>query len=213
MRRYARIKKTNTKKMENIKKVFYINLDSRSDRRAQINAELEAYGITAERFPAIVDTPANVGCFRSHLEVLKTARAHNYENVAIFEDDFMFLVDKPTFEAQLRAFFELNIRWDVLMLSYNVLRSEPYNELVSYGRNVQTASGYIVHRRFYDRLIANLEDALPNLIRTQRHWFYMNDACWKLLQPCSEWFFFNMRIGKQRPSYSDLEKKEVDYGV
>jgi GR25 family glycosyltransferase involved in LPS biosynthesis len=199
--------------MENIKKVFFINLDSRPDRRSEIETELAAYTIQAERFPAIVDTPSNVGCFRSHLEVLKKAKEHKYESVAIFEDDYMFLVDAPTFHQQLKAFFDLKMPWDVLMLSYNVLRSEPYNELVSYGRNVQTASGYIVHSRFYDRLIANLEEALPNLIRTQRHWFYMNDACWKLLQPCSEWFFFNMRIGKQRPSYSDIEKKMVDYGV
>lgn len=199
--------------MEHIRQIYYINLDRRADRREQIEGELARMGLSGTRFPAIEDTPGNVGCFKSHLAVLKLAKEQDWENILIFEDDFEFLVTKDQLEAELRAFFESGVRYDVLMLSYNLIRGEPYNSTVGYARDVQTASGYIVHKRFYDKLINLYEWALPRLIQTQRHWLFMNDAVWKRLQLRSEWFYFLTRIGRQRPSYSDLELRDVDYGV
>lgn len=200
--------------MEHIHKTVYINLEKRSDRRAELEQEFVAMGIQdAERFPAIEHSVGMIGCHMSHLAVLKMAREHGWDNVLIFEDDFQCIVDKETFHTTLAAFFEKNIPYDVVMLSYNVLKSEPYDEIVSYAREAQTASGYIVHKRFYDSLIENLETALLRLIETQQHWLYANDQCWKSLQSHSEWFYCNTRIGIQRPSYSDLSNRFVDYGV
>jgi glycosyl transferase family 25 len=198
--------------MDYIKHIYYINLDRRPDRRAHIEEELARMDLTATRFPAIEYTPGHVGCFKSHLAVLKLAKEHDFENVLILEDDFQFLVTKDEFYAELRAFFESGMPYDVLMLSYNLKIGEPCNETVGYVKEAITASGYIVHRRFYDKLIELYEWSLPYLIGIQKHWLYMNDAVWIRLQPQSEWFYFMKRIGHQRPSYSDLEKREVDYG-
>jgi glycosyl transferase family 25 len=200
--------------MQYISKIYYINLDKRTDRRAQIEGELEHMGLEGERFPAIaLEHAPGVGCSRSHLEVLKLARAAGYENVLIFEDDFEWIVSKEVLETQLKAFFEANIPYDVLMLSYYAPKTEAYNQTVSYAREAQTASGYIVHRRFYDTLISLYEWSVPQLIKTGEHWHYMNDQAWKRLQPGSEWFIFNTRLGKQRPGYSDLGCRYVDNGV
>jgi GR25 family glycosyltransferase involved in LPS biosynthesis len=190
--------------MNNIHHAFYINLDRREDRRKEFEEECKRMEITVERFPAIAKTPGILGCHSSHLAVLKKAREMNYPNVLIFEDDFKFLVDKETFETQLNSFFQSKIDYDVLFLSYNVTKSEPLNELVSYGKDIVTASGYIVNQKFYDKLIENLETNYRLLEKTLSHWLYLNDQCWKPLQKDNAFLYFNKRIGMQRDGYSDL---------
>jgi GR25 family glycosyltransferase involved in LPS biosynthesis len=199
--------------MEYISKAFYINLQRRTDRRTEIEGELSRLGLSAERFDAIEEAPGYVGCFKSHLEVLKKARDAGYPNVLVLEDDFECIVSKEEFDAQLRAFFTSNIPYNVLMLSYNLHESEPHNEIVGYARNAATASGYVVHRDYYDTLIGLYEWALPQLIETGAHWIYMNDVIWGRLQAYDEWFYFLVRLGRQRKSYSDLQERVVEYNV
>ena len=80
--------------------------------------------------------------------------------------------------------------------------------------NVQTASGYLVHNKFYDTLICNLTESFDKFMsHPHQHWLYSHDQYWKKLQPVSEWFYFLERIGKQRKSYSDLGGRIVDHGV
>ena len=199
--------------MNNIHHAFYINLDRRQDRRNEFEEECKRMELTVERFPAIDRTPGMLGCHASHLAVLKKAKEMNYPNVLIFEDDFQFLTDKETFNNQLNAFFKSEIDYDVLLLSYFVSKSEPLNELVSRTTDAQTASGYIVNQKFYDTLIENLEGNYKLLETTGKHWLYLNDQCWKSLQKTNRFLYFNLRLGKQRGSISDLTGAYADYGV
>ena len=202
--------------MNNIHHIVYINLDHRADRRAEVEGELSRMGLSGERFAAIKEHPGIVGCGKSHLAVLERAKERakeqGWENVLILEDDFQFVVEREVVEAHLKAFFDLKIPYDVLMLSYAIDSKEPYNDIVCRATQAQTASGYLVHSRFYDTLIANLKEAIPLLISTGRHWDYANDQYWKRLQPTSQWFCMNTRIGMQRASYSDISGKFVHYG-
>jgi hypothetical protein len=129
----------------------------------------------------------------------------------ILEDDFMFLVDKPTFEENLRSCFASNIEYDVLLLGCLIKKSEPFNEILSYGREIETTSGYIVHKAFYDTLINTWEIALENLIATNMHWLYALDQSWKTLQMSHKFLCFNTRIGKQRSSWSDNRNCFTEY--
>ena len=190
--------------MENIKHIVYINLDYRTDRRSEIEQELERMDLSAERFSAIRTKPGIIGCTQSHLTVLQMAKSRGWDHVLILEDDFMFIVDKETLNTQLNAFFDLKLPYDILMVGYNILKSEPFNDIVCRAIDVQTTSGYLIHSRFYDSLIQNLSEAIPPLISTGQHWIYAVDQYWKRLQPQSMWFCMNVRIGKLRPSYSDL---------
>jgi len=190
--------------MEHIAHVYYINLDRREDRRKEFEEEAKKMEFQPERFPAIVKTPPMLGCHASHLAVLKKAKEMSYPNVLIFEDDFEFLVDKETFTSELRSFFERQIDYDVVFLSYHVTKSEPLNETVSYGRDLASGAGYIVNQKFYDTLINNFETNYSLLEKTGAHWLHLNDQCWKPLQKEHTFLFFNTRIGKQRDGVSDL---------
>ena len=201
--------------MAHIDGIFYINLDHRTDRREEMEGELAKAGITNyERFPAIRSSPGIIGCGLSHLAVLKLARSRGYKNVLIFEDDFEFLVDRPTFWKYMEDLFTELKSYDVIMLAYAIDKSEPFSPLAKKVLEGQTASGYLVHSKFYDTLIDLYEEAMPKLISTGEHWIYANDQIWKKLQPASEWYATTTRIGKQRASMSDSGTEPVftDYG-
>jgi GR25 family glycosyltransferase involved in LPS biosynthesis len=200
----------------NIEHIFYINLDHRTDRKEQIENELELMNLkhNSERFEAIKCKPGIAGCGYSHLAVLKLAKERGYKNVLIFEDDFTFLINKEELEFELDRFFKEVKEFDVCMLAYNLKRSEPTEfPFVVKALEVQTASAYIVHNRFYDKLIELYEDVIPKLEKTDMHWLYANDQAWKVLQPTNAWYCFSHRLGKQRPSFSDNTLRFDDYNV
>jgi len=196
-----------------IDKIIYINLNRRTDRRAEIEEEMNRFGLEYERFEAI-ETPGfgSYGCGLSHLQVLKLAKERGYKNILIFEDDFKFLVTKEEFEKNLTQFFELDLNFDVCMLSYNLLESKNTDhDFLLKMLEVQTASGYIVNSNYYDKLIELYEWAMPLLNETKAHWIYASDQVWKKYQKEDQWYCFKTRIGKQRPSISDNSGDFVDY--
>jgi GR25 family glycosyltransferase involved in LPS biosynthesis len=190
---------------------FYINLDSRPDRKQQFEEECKKMKLEVERFSAIKHKIGGIGCTESHLNVLKKARDLKLEYVTIFEDDFQFLISREEYD---QIISNLPSNYDVVMLSYNLIQSEPYNDMFGKVIEVQTASGYIVHSRFYEKLIRCLEEGL-NLFKLHpsNHHNHINDQYWKSLQPCSNWYYSVKRVGKQRPGFSNLFNGVVDYGV
>jgi GR25 family glycosyltransferase involved in LPS biosynthesis len=192
---------------------FYINLDSREDRREQFEEECKKMNINVERFSAIKNEKGGIGCTESHLNVLKKARDLKLESVIIFEDDFQFLISREEYDQILS---NLPDNYDVVMLSYGLKYSKPFNEMFGKVLEVQTASGYIVHSRFYEKLINRLEEGLrlfklyPYIDPVYDK--YINDQYWKPLQPVSNWYYSLKRVGAQRPSFSNLTNDYVDYG-
>jgi hypothetical protein len=191
--------------------IFYINLDSRLDRREEVEGELASMDLQGERFAAIKTTPGIIGCAHSHSAVLRLAKERGYPQVVIFEDDFQFLVSKEEFYSWVETFSQKE--YDVIMLSYNMFASVPEGDFLRV-QDAQTTSGYIVHARFYDTLIANIDKGIPGMIKTGEHWIYAIDQYWKRLQPGALWYAASPRIGKQRPSISNCGYEEVivDYG-
>jgi DNA mismatch repair protein MutS len=95
----------------NIDKIFYINLEKRTDRREEIEKELTDYGLIdkAERYEAHY-TPHSgiIGCGYSHLNVLKLAKENNY-NCPNFNEGFAINIIEgrhPVIEQQLPAGIE-----------------------------------------------------------------------------------------------------------
>lgn len=199
--------------MDRIAHIVYINLDRRTDRRDQLEYELSRMGLSGERFAAITHSSGIVGCGMSHLAVLEKAKAAGWESVLVLEDDFQFIVDKPTLETRMAAFIDSALPYDVLMFSYHETTQEPFNDVVSKVVKAQTTAGYLVHSRFYDTLINTWKEGLSKLIATGEHWNYSLDQYWKRLQPNAQWFLLIPRIGFQRPGYSDLAGRNVEYGI
>ena len=188
---------------------FYINLDSREDRREQFEEECKKMNLQVERFSAIKTFPGGIGCTESHLNVLKKARDLNLESVIIFEDDFQFLISREEYDQIL---LNLPDNYDVVMLSYNMKQSEPFNDMFGKVIEVQTTSGYIVHSRSYEKIINRVEEGLRLFkLYSSDHHSYILDQYWKPLQPISNWYYSLKRVGKQRPGFSNIMKAYIDY--
>jgi glycosyl transferase family 25 len=203
--------------MENIDSVYFINLDRRTDRLIEFTEQSKVYFTNTPviRFPAILG--GDLGCTKSHLEVLKLAKSKGEKYIIVFEDDFEFIVSKNVFEDQIKLIFELkknnpNFDFKVAMLSYNALHKEEYNLFLDKTTNAQTCSGYLLNCDYINELIECWEEAVKLLALSGAHWLYTSDQSWKILQK-EKWFLFKIRIGKQRASYSDLGSRFVDYGL
>jgi GR25 family glycosyltransferase involved in LPS biosynthesis len=192
-------------------KMIYINLDRRTDRKQEFESEVKKLGIEVERFSAIERSPGGIGCCTSHLELLKRARYEGLPEVLLFEDDFECLVSKEEFENVLKS---LPSDYDVVMLAYNLIRGEPYNDQFGKVVEAQTTSGYIVHSKFYDTLIKTWETGLENYeANPSVHWLYILDQTWKPLQLTHNFYYTIPRVGRQRPSWSDISNDFTDHKV
>ena len=143
--------------------------------------------------------------------MIKLAREQQLPYVMVFEDDFTFLATKGEFSAVLASLPE---DYDVVMFGYNLIREEPYSTLFGRTLEAQAGSGYMVHQRAYDRLIACWEQSMLNFEENpHQHWLYICDQSWKSLQPTMRWYHAIPRVGKQRASWSDLAQTYVDYNT
>jgi GR25 family glycosyltransferase involved in LPS biosynthesis len=188
--------------------VFYINLARRTDRRAEIEARLAEYGVEAERFEAIEASPGIVGCMQSHSAVLALAHERGYGATLILEDDFIFSVTRAEFYAYLAAVAFVNLEYDVLMVSYHIEPGQTTERVaaspaVRRTRAATMASGYIVRRHYYTKIIELYDWALPLLRDTGQHWHYANDQCWKRLQATDMWLCTAEKLGAQCDGFSD----------
>jgi GR25 family glycosyltransferase involved in LPS biosynthesis len=196
--------------MENIDKIFYINLKHREDRRNRIESELKERNIlNFERFDAVQNKEFGIlGCGQSHLGVLCLASYKDYENILILEDDFTFNVSGEEFQSLLKTFFD-NYKndFDVCMIAYNMFQAEKTN-IANIGRvyEAQSAAGYIVNKRSYEKLINLYVEALPLLESTRMHWIYGNDQIWKKLQKTDKWYFIYPKVGRQIDGFSDISQ-------
>jgi glycosyl transferase family 25 len=175
---------------------------------------LNKIGLDFFRVDAVKYDPGYIGCSMSHIKCLEKAIEENAKHIMIVEDDFKFIIDRTEFEDIIK--YLLNIDYDVFILSYNAYDENIKRENGSRFykiKNTQTASGYIVNSRYYEKLLKNFREGVELLKKTNIYDKYAIDQYWKILQTEDNWICAGKRIGIQRPSYSDIEKRDVNYNV
>jgi glycosyl transferase family 25 len=195
-----------------IKHAFYINLLSRPDRKQHVENQLKSIGINAERFNAIKMSNGAIGCSMSHLKIIETAKANNWEHVLIVEDDILF-TDTNLFVEQFNKFLSNHKDFDVALIAGNNL--PPYKRIDDSCVQVtrcQTTTGYIVQKHYYDVLIKNYKDGILCLMKEPaNHFIYAIDKYWFNLQAIHKWYLITPLSVTQREDYSDIEKRPTNY--
>ena len=194
--------------------ILYINLDHRTDRRHYMEKEMDIFlPETVLRISSILDENGQLGCLKSHIKMLTYALEHfPTKDVLFCEDDIEFLVDPRLF---LYDIYQLHMDWDVVMLAHNTSISEKTSfPGISRIFDSFTCACYLVRSTYIPILLDIYKQSLMKYEETGS-WSvnYASDVCWKQLQKHDRWFTFDTRIAKQRESYSDIEKKMVDYHV
>ncbi len=188
-------------------------MDARADRRTALLQEFDRVGFTEDkiiRFPASsYNGCPNSGCLLSHANVLEMAYDMDLQNVLVLEDDFVFIDDVKKIHSDIKAFFELNLLWDVVMLTTcAAIISEPTNQLISRISSSGNGAGYLVNRSMMLELSTLFKSNVENLFSTKQHWVYQNDILWKTIMPSSQWYMFNQYLGYQKEGYSDLSQDQ-----
>ena len=192
--------------------VYYINLTERVDRKKAVEDELYKLNWKYERFNAIKLADGRIGCSMSHYRLLEMAKKNNMEYIVIVEDDIMFT--KPEQYAEmLEGFIRSNMEYDVLLLAGNL--RPPFTKINDNLLKITkgwTTTGYIVKKRYYDKLMANIKEGVTKLMANPaHHHLYAIDAYWQKLQETDNWFILMPRTVTQRPNYSTIEKRFTDY--
>jgi GR25 family glycosyltransferase involved in LPS biosynthesis len=203
--------------MDNIKHIFYINLSTRLDRKAHIEAQLNRVGFSAyERFNAVKVANGRVGCALSHIKCLELAKERGYPHVLICEDDTTFL-QPDLFKMQLKAFFEHQQEhqqpWDVLLFAGNnvppyIKMSEAYIRV----SHCQTTTCYLVNGHYIETLLSHIREGTRQLMQEPtKHLLYAIDRYWLELQRRDLWFLITPLTVVQREDYSDIEGHMTNY--
>ena len=194
---------------------YYINLNSRVDRKLHVEHQLDLVGIrnNVKRFNAIYNVNGRIGCSLSHLKCIQMAKEENMEFVLILEDDVSFLLPDDFVENVNKFLSNPRNKWDVLLLAGNNLPPFTTNDEVSIRvTHCQTTTGYIVRQHYYDTLIANIKEGVAKLMKNpEHHYYFAIDKYWIHLQKQHRWMLLIPLIVIQRPDYSDIEKRYTDY--
>ena len=206
---------------EFVDKAFYINLDHRKDRRDTMTKFFKEGGFPdekVERIPAVC-TPYNgmIGCAKSHISALETAKRYNYKAVLIAEDDLEW-IDFETTYPKLEELVS-STDWDVCMLTGYYLDIT----IPKVNAGIYT-NCYIVRNHYYDKLIQNMKEGLAlkedTLRKEKYNWMkpvlhplykhiYNVDVYWIKLQMKDKWIAVVPMICQQVECYSDINKKVI----
>lgn len=190
-----------------IDKVVYINLDERSDRKEHMEQRiLNVFDASkVQRFPAVKHERGNIGCTRSHIEVLKMAIREGWKNVLILEDD----AEWNKYEEGYAKLQELIQKpYDVILLSPSAAQWDPNTMRLI---ESETSCGYIVSSRYFVTLLKHYEEGLHLLETTGNSKLYVMDEYWKSIQKRDLWYTIIPAMIYQRPGYSDIFCRDVDY--
>jgi hypothetical protein len=104
--------------------------------------------------------------------------------------------------------------FDVLLIAgNNVPPYIPIDESCVKISKCQTTTGYLVQGHYYDTLIQNYREGIQNLIKyPDKHKFFAIDKYWFKLQEKDKWYLIVPLTVIQREDYSDIEKKNTNYG-
>ena len=199
--------------------IYYINLNHRHDRKKKMEAEflkmnnLNNYTFINERIDAIKDSMGAIGCGKSHIKALKKAKDKNLDYIIIMEDDIELKKNK------IEKYFDEIERlknWDVIILSGHG-KKIPYKNNISKAIAIKTTGMYIIKKKYYNKLIDNFQESVDNMERLNNNKKDINekewaiDMNWKKLQKKDNWYIFDVSLGHQKPDYSDIRKRKVNY--
>jgi GR25 family glycosyltransferase involved in LPS biosynthesis len=200
--------------------ILYINLEHRKDRNEHCLNEIkkiDPYLSKVHRINAVYNKDNGaLGCSLSHINALTLfIKNSSWNNCLILEDDFTF-ISQNSFEINnnLVYLFENCDNFDVLLLAIGKdnLEYKQYKDHIHKIYSAQTASGYVVNKKYAYTLLANYTTSSNNMKVNGWKSEWCLDQYWKKIMPFSNWYSFKNRIGFQYNNYSDIECKNIDYG-
>eukprot|EP00747_Dinoflagellata_sp_TGD_P106586 gnl/TRDRNA2_/TRDRNA2_169890_c0_seq3.p1 gnl/TRDRNA2_/TRDRNA2_169890_c0~~gnl/TRDRNA2_/TRDRNA2_169890_c0_seq3.p1 ORF type:complete len:254 (-),score=38.65 gnl/TRDRNA2_/TRDRNA2_169890_c0_seq3:37-798(-) len=189
----------------------YINLARRTDRRKQVEQELRHAGQPCERVEAVDAKSAHVrpqeACRRSHLMALDRIEASGQPYGLVLEDDMMWQQENGTLQEMFCHIGKMIDKYPVILLAcvgdgFSVGGQQDLH--FHHVDKCQTSSAYVIRRDYIKILRKQWE-------KESHEYLQAVDQIWKPLQLRDRWLMTWPLLVKQRPSWSDIEGRYVDY--
>jgi GR25 family glycosyltransferase involved in LPS biosynthesis len=179
-------------------KVILINLDRRTDRLKDVTEELNNLEITYKRISAVDAVELGItpkdACRVSHIKALEMAEG----NTLILEDDATFM---PNFLENFTKFTEnLPKYWDIIYLGAHIGTSEPVNSYMARGLITSSAHAYCINPKRITEMLNMARNTTDHI-----------DVAYAKEHPRMKAYVAQPTLVKQKPSFSDLLLKDVDY--
>ena len=206
-------------------KIICINLDRRPDRWAEMQIQFSKNNIEAMRFSAIDGNPMGwksdnfegkqisfegaMGCIASHVAIYKMAKANNWKNVLIIEDDCDFIDDLTIkFNNSIKT---LHDDWDLLYFGGvhetrgGKFKPEKFNKYFVKAKRIITTTCYAVNHSCYDLILDTVTKKEPYFDCP------IDTYLGAYIQPNLTTYAYHPPIAWQRASFSDIQHGHRDY--
>lgn len=197
--------------MNQIDKIYCINLDRRPDRWKQADAEFKKHNLQVERFSAVDGhalpgkehltlKPGLYGCTASHYLVIERAKYLRLKVIMVFEDDAVL---HPDFNNRLELLLaDLPEDWHMVQLGGSHREAPTALPGTTYMRanKTLTSHGYIIRETLYERMLAKLKPMQTPV-----------DCVFAELQPNNKIYIPDPPLAWQRGGFSDIENRVMDY--
>ena len=213
-------------------KIICINLKHRADRWKEVSRQCQRADIAVERYDAIENNPMGwvhipgkdkmnhikpeswpgaAGCMASHINVWKLAKANNWKNVLIIEDDCDFVDNlQNIFNQQIK---QVPNDWDLLYLGgIHETRGGQYipdniapNVLGC--KRLITTTCYAIKDTCYDLVINTILENEPKFYTA------VDTYLASRVQPLINSYAFHPPMAWQRRSFSNVQNGNRDYST
>jgi GR25 family glycosyltransferase involved in LPS biosynthesis len=144
-----------------VDKIYCINLISRNDKYELMKIFQKNENIDIKYYRPIKDpSGGGIGCFRSHVEVIKDAYKNNYSNIIIFEDD---VIRSKSYNSinyeEISNFIKYNKDWEIINLaptSVITFFDDNISEHIFNGGTLSTFS-YMLNKKGMEKIINTYE--------------------------------------------------------
>lgn len=214
--------------MIDIDRIFFINLDHRTDRWDKIQSDFipllpEKYKNKTERFSAVNHTHHRsynkraAGASFSHLGIWKKCIEEKLDTVLIFEDDIEWATDQKTINHYFNVINELD--FDLINFSYRYrdyfLRSHHKDFL--HGLDLILCSGYLVKVDFLKKMYDHVYKNALLLMEEKIFKKHAIDVVWnkynfdkETLKLNTRWYQTKTKLVIQYKNYSDINEGITD---
>ncbi len=191
--------------------IWCINLDHRTDRWEKVQKEFDSVGVLyrVQRFSAIKHSDGRIGVIKSNLALMKMAKEKNLKNILIFEDDVHFINDSV--EILTNALEQIGtLKWSAIYLGANthtkleiITRSKP--------NILQLKNAFAAHSIAYNSNVFNIFINKYEGLETIEYNDILDVWLANSIQKKNLCLVLNPIITTQYESYSDIEKRDVNY--
>jgi GR25 family glycosyltransferase involved in LPS biosynthesis len=196
--------------------IYCINLDRRPDRWDESVDEFKKWGIEGfERFSAYDGqkiqrinnhtSSSEQGLVFSNIDILKDAIGKGHKSILVLEDDFVFTPDFCKIQDLLK---DVPQDWDLLYFGGNhnghkgIIPPEKITNNLVKVHYTFAAHAVGINSKFFEPFLNKITSFSSAL-----------DVMLTELQKSHNAYCFSPSIAKQRPGYSDIQERSVDYSA